>query len=107
MLSTEGSATDLGFLKSPEYKVRIQIWLEIICPALITPLQIYTIICDQVCKNQPCQCTKIATFFQLCCVITHVLVHEIYTTHAEIHGESFKAYRMRISLQEQEILLNI
>ena len=31
-------------------------------------------ICDQVCENQPCQRTKIATLFQLCCVITHVLV---------------------------------
>ena len=31
-------------------------------------------ICDQVCKNQPSKHTKIASFFRLCCVITHVLV---------------------------------
>ena len=31
-------------------------------------------ICDQVCKNQPCQHTKVATFFQLCHDITHILL---------------------------------
>ena len=66
-------------------------------------------ICDQVCKNQPCQRTKITTYFRLYCIITHVLVmeNEIYTTHAEIHGESYKAYKIKISTVEQEILLNI
>ena len=28
-------------------------------------------------------------------------------THAEIHGESYAVYRMKISVVEQEILLNI
>ena len=67
-------------------------------------------ICDQVCENQPCQHTKTPTFFQPCCIITHVLVieqDEYYTTDAEIHGESYKAYRMQISLLELKILLNI
>ena len=31
----------------------------------------------------------------------------IYITDAEIHGESFKAYRTKICYLEQEILLNI
>ena len=30
-----------------------------------------------------------------------------FTPHAEIHGESYKAYRMKISFLEQEILLNV
>ena len=30
-----------------------------------------------------------------------------YLTHAEIHGESSKAYRMRLSPLEQKILINI
>ena len=33
----------------------------------------YVYVTMQVCKNQPCQRTKTATLFQLCCVITHVL----------------------------------
>ena len=40
---------------------------------LLTILMGVDAICDQVCENQPCQCTEIATFFD-CYVITHVLV---------------------------------
>ena len=32
---------------------------------------------------------------------------KLYITHAEIHGESFKAHRMKICYLEQKILLNI
>ena len=65
-------------------------------------LQLYahytvTYICDQVSKNQPCLCTKIAIFFNfvLC------FKDKNNPTCADIHGES---YRPPL---EQKILMNI
>ena len=53
--------------------------------------------CDQVWENQPCQYTKIATFFEFA-------VHFIYITHTQIHGESYEVYRMKISFRTGDII---
>ena len=49
-------------------------------------------------------------FFQLCVAIAYglaLLTDENYPTCAEMHGESCKAYRMKLSPLDQKILMDI
>ena len=60
--------------------------------------------CDRAYENQPSGCIKIALFFQLC-PDPFEITTQIFTTHAEVNGESFKAYRMLIFYLELEVFI--
>ena len=53
---------------------------------------------------------KIHHIFRLCVLIAYVLASlaaQKFSTCTEIHGESSKAYRMKLSPLEQKVLMNI
>ena len=64
-------------------------------------LLIYT--CDWACENQ-----YLVAIFHLCPYITHdpfEITIQIFTTHAKLNGEPFKAYRMLMFYLELDIFI--